>query len=213
MARGLTTTIKNLLAANTIRFIDLLELHFSSAAGGVRILTNGPHDFRLISGTPTLSGDRTFLADGYWLGWSAPSETGAPLVNTSVITLSGSDDANRYNDIFLNNAYVGTRVVVYRQFFDPDVSPPSAQGDPVMLWDGEMTSVKITDTIRSAAVEVTTTNVFYDFDLVNCRRTNGASQAATKYYVQTATNKTFANDKGFEFATQDIQDLSWGKKV
>lgn len=213
MARGLTTTIKNLLAADTIRYFDLLELHFSSAAGGVRLLTNGAHDLELTSGTPTLSGSRTFLADGNWLGYSAPAETGAPLVNTSVVTLSGSDPADTYTDIFLNNAYVGTRVVIYRQFMEAEVSPPSLQGDPVMLWDGEMTSVKIMDTVNSSDIAITTTNVFYDFDLINCRRTNGASQAATKYYTQTATNKTFANDKGFEFATQDIQDLSWGKKV
>jgi hypothetical protein len=198
----LTTIVKNLLSQDKIRFVDLLELHFSSDAGGVKLLTNAPHEIILPTGTPTLSGSRTFVSDGMWLGWGAPSETGAPIINTSTIALSASDSAGYYSNIFLNKAYIGTRAVIYRQFFDPDVSPLDDQGAPVMMWDGEMTSFNLQDTQETSTIQVTTANIFYDFDAVNCRRTNTASQS-----------QYFPSDKGFEFATQDVKDLSWGKKV
>ena len=199
----LTTAINTLLGLNTIRYFDLLELHFSSANGGVKTLTNAPHNLTLASGTPTLTGTQTYVADGMWLDFGAPSETGAPIINTTQITLSASDSAGYYSNIFLNKAYIGTRVVVYRQFFDSDIAPPSTAGnDPVMLWDGEMTAFTLADSVESSTVSVTTANVFYEFESVNCRRTNTASQS-----------QYFPGDLGFEFATQDVKDLSWGKKV
>ncbi len=224
MARGLSSTIKNLLAANSIRYFDLIEIEADANAISTlnnfqRFMTNGPHDITLDTATPTNPTNQTYVANGMWLGWSAPSETGAPLVNTSVVTLSASDslDTNSTDSIwanyFLNYAYIGKNISIYRQFMDPDVSPPSQQGDPLLLWQGEVTAFKIQDGTRGSQIDVTTTNVFYDFELVNCRRTNSASQAATKYYVTSATNKNFANDKGFEFATQDVKDLTWGKKI
>ena len=199
----LTTAINNLLGLNTIRYFDLIELHFSSANGGVKTLTNGPHDFTLSSGSPTLSGSQTYVAEGSWLGFDAPSETGAPIINTTSISLSGiGEPAGYYSNIFLNNAYIGTRVVVYRQFFVADDEPLNPTGDPVMLWDGEMTAFSLSDSQETSTISVTTANVFYEFDSVNCRRTNTASQS-----------QYFPGDLGFEFSTQDVKDLSWGKKV
>jgi hypothetical protein len=198
----LSTIVKNILSADDIRYVDLLELHFSSDAGGVKLLTNAPHNITIPAGTDTLSGSRTFVSNGAWLSWGTPSETGAPVINTSAITLSPTIDSGYYANIFLNKAYIGTRAVIYRQFFDPQTSPLDDQGAPVMMWDGEMTSFKIQDSQDNNIIQVQTANIFYDFDAVNCRRTNTASQS-----------QYFPNDKGFEFATQDIKDLSWGKKV
>jgi len=71
-----------------------------------------------------------------------------------------------------------------------------------MIWDGEITSYQISDTSETTNVQITTSSVFYDFERVNCRRTNDASQQALH-----------PGDKGMEFATVDISDIRWGKKV
>jgi len=200
MARGFTQTIKERLAFNTIKYVDLLEMHFSAANGGVKTLTTGPYDIRLASGSPTLSGEQTYLSDGMWLAWSPTPETSAVRVNTVNITLSASDTNPYYANIFLNNSYINTRVVIYRMLLDP--TSDAQDIDPIMMWDGEFTSFSLAETHESSILTVQTANVFFDFDTIMCRRTNDASQQTI-----------YPGDRGFEYATQDLQDIPWGKKV
>lgn len=200
MARGFTQTIKERLALNTIKYVDLLEMHFSSANGGIKTLTTGPYDIILASGSPTLTGPQTYLSDGMWLAWSPTPETSAVRVNTVNITLSASDTNPYYANIFLNNSYINTRVVIYRMLLDP--TSDAQDIDPIMMWDGEFTSFSLAETHESSILTAQTANVFYDFDTVMCRRTNDASQQTI-----------YPGDKGFEYATQDLQDIPWGKKV
>jgi hypothetical protein len=183
-----------------IKYADLLEIHFAAPLGGTKLLTNAPYDITLPSGTPTLSGERTFAADGMWLSASPPSETSEPRVNTISITLSASDENNTYPNIFLNNSYINTRCVIYRQFIAD--SNNQLVDDPIMMWDGEIVSFKLSETHDSSVLTFNSASVFYDFDTINCRRTNDSSQ-----------QQYFPNDKGFEKATQDVVDLAWGKKV
>ena len=190
MARGLTSQIKSILAQDEFSYVDLLELHFPTPV----YLLDGPFD-KFVS-TATSGGVKEFLATGEWLGYSNTSETGQPRVNTVNIILSGTNST--FLNQFLNNPFVNTRAVIYRLFVDED----TYLGSPVMIWDGEITSYQISDTSETTQIQLTTSSVFYDFERVNCRRTNSASQQALH-----------PRDKGMEFATVDISDIRWGKKV
>jgi len=201
MARGLTTTIKNILDDKTIKYVDLLEIHLPGSLGGPFKLTNGPGDITLPTGSPTISGtDVIYSANGLWLNWSLPAETGQVRIQNVSIALSTADASYTYADLFLNNPYLNTRTVIYRQFLDADNN--SLVGDPVMMWDGEIVSFNLSETNSEAGITLTSSSVFYAFDTVNCRRTNDASQ-----------QQYFPGDKGFQHATQAIEDIAWGKKV
>lgn len=191
MARGLGSVINNILAQDEFQYVDLLEMHFD---GSPKFLCDGPHD--MFVSTPTSGGFQTFESTGEWLGYSNTSETGQPRINTVNISLSGVNDT--YLNLFLNNPFINTRTVIYRIFFDG----LTVFGTPVMIWDGEITSYQITDSTETQQITVLSSSVFYDFERVNCRRTNDASQQALH-----------PGDKGMEFATVDITDIRWGKKV
>jgi hypothetical protein len=202
MSRGLASAVKTLLAQDEFHYVDLLELHFDV----VRKLTDGPFDIILPTGSPTISGtDVSYSADGMWLGYSNSGETGIPRVNQIKITMSGADsDAAgnpvvTYANIALNQEYLNKRCVIYRQFMDNTNTKVS---DPVMIWDGEIVASNIRDSNTDSVIEFTSSNVFYDFDMVQCRRTNSASQ-----------QQYFPQDKGFDSATQDITDVRWGRKI
>ena len=190
MARGLSSQIKGILAQDEFSYVDLLELHFDTPI----YIIDGSFD-KYVS-TATSGGPVLFEATGEWLGYSNTTETGQPRVNTVNIALSGTN--NRFINQFLNNPFVNTRTVIYRLFVEED----TYLGQPVMIWDGEITSYQISDTSETTNVQITTSSVFYDFERVNCRRTNDASQQALH-----------PGDKGMEFATVDISDIRWGKKV
>lgn len=191
MARGLGSVINNILAQDEFQYVDLLEMHFD---GNPKFLCDGPHD--LFVNTATSGGFKTFQSTGEWLGYSNTSETGQPRINTVNISLSGISDT--YLNLFLNNPFINTRTVIYRVFFDGS----TIFGTPVMIWDGEITSYQITDSTETQQITVLSSSVFYDFERVNCRRTNSASQQALH-----------PRDKGMEYATVDITDIRWGKKV
>ena len=193
MARGLVTAVKNLIAGTEFAYFYAVELHFTQGTIGTKRLTNGPRDIDLT--TATLSSG-TYEADGTLLNVSGSTETGAIRSDTFNIILSGTNST--YLNHFLNNSYLNTRVVVYQQF----TTRSALVGDPVMIFDGEVTNFKIVDDKSSSYLQLTCSNIFYDFERVNCRRTNDASQ-----------HRYFPGDKGFQHATQDIKELAWGKKT
>lgn len=194
MARGLVTAVKNLIAGNEFAYFYLVELHFTQGTIGTKRLTNASRDLKNIT-TATLSSG-TYDADGTLLNVSGSTETGAIRSDTFNIILSGTNST--YLNHFLNNSYLNTRVVVYKQFF----TRSALVGDPVMIFDGEVTNFKIVDDKASSYLQLTCSNIFYDFERINCRRTNDASQ-----------HRYFPGDKGFQHATQDIKELAWGKKT
>jgi hypothetical protein len=191
MARGLGSTITTAISADEIIYADLLELHFPTPI----FLTDAPHDMYLT--TSTSGGDQSFAANGEWLGYSNVSETGVPRINSVSITLDGI--STTFPNQFLNNPYVNTRAVIYRVFLNDD---HSVIGSPVMIWDSEITSYNIQDSTQASQVTVITSSVFYDFEKTRGRRSNSASQQVL-----------FPADRGFEFATVDVKDLRWGKKI
>ena len=192
MPRGLGSTITNELQRDRLRFSDLLELHFTSAPNNPLCLTNCPLD---VTVNTTTSTGKTFAANGNLLSFDTIEETGEARVNQVSIQLSGA--SNTITNLFMNNDYVDRRVVIYRHFYNEQFV---AIGTPVMLFDGEIQSFSINETEKSSTLTVTSASVFYDFDRINGRRTNSASQQTL-----------FLNDKGFDQSAVVTEKIKWGK--
>ena len=74
-------------------------------------------------------------------------------------------------------------------------------GDPFTLFKGKIESFSVDEEITNSTVTITATSHWSDFEKIQGRRTNTNSQ---QIY--------FANDVGFDYASQAIAELRWGKK-
>ena len=188
MPRGLSSTIKTELAKDKIAFADIVELHFDT----LYRLTNCQID--VVTATDTASSG-TYAANGSLLSFDTVTETGEAKVNQINLSLSGA--SNTYTNLFLNNDYVDRRIVVYRIFFNNQMQ---ILGSPVMMFDGEIQSYVINETGATSTLSITSASVFYEFERVNGRRTNDASQKAI-----------FPTDNGLKYSAITLEDLRWGK--
>ena len=114
MSRSLPTAITDELKKDSLKYIDLIEVHFDSADGGTKFLTNGPYPVTLT--TSTSGGSQTYLSNGEFLSFEMVNETDEARVNEINIILTGV--SNTFTDLFLNNDYVERRIVIYRSFRD-----------------------------------------------------------------------------------------------
>ncbi len=193
MSRSLPTAITDELEKDTLKYIDLIEVHFDSADGGTKFLTNGQYPIALT--TTTSGGSQTFQANGEFLSFEMVNETDEARVNEINIVLSGV--STTFTNLFLNNDYVERRIVIYRQFLN---SANATIDSPVMLFDGEIKNFAINDKEDTSEVVIKSASVFYNFDDNNGRRTTEASQ-----------QRHYSTDKGMQFASTTTQDIRWGR--
>lgn len=189
MPRDLPSLVKTEIAKNAVTFADLVELHFPT----VQRLTNA--QISIVTTTATTTPAQTYTSNGKLLSFDLVQETGEAKVNNINISLSGC--SSTFTDLFLNNAYIDKRVVIYRVFLDSQLQIIDS---PVMMFDGEIQSFTINETGDTSTVIVQSASVFYDFEKMNGRRTNETSQ---KGY--------FPADKGMKFSAVTLEDIKWGK--
>ncbi len=193
MSRSLPAAVVTEIAKDSLKYIDLIEVHFDSADGGTKFLTNGQFPFAV--STTTSGGSQTFVANGEFISFEMVNETDEARINEINIILSGV--STTFTDLFLNNNYVERRIVIYRQFLD---SANVAISTPVMLFDGEIKNFAINDQSDTSQVVIKSASVFYNFDDTNGRRTTEASQ-----------QRHYPSDKGMQFASTTTQDIRWGR--
>lgn len=193
MSRSLPSAITTELAKDSIKYIDLIEVHFDSSDGGTKFLTNGQYPVTL--STTTSGGSQTFQANGEFVSFEMVNETDEARVNEINIILSGV--STTFTNLFLNNDYVERRIVIYRSFRD---SNNAAIDSPVMLFDGEIKNFAVNDKQDTSEVVIKSASVFYNFDDTNGRRTTDASQ-----------QRAFAHDRGMQFASTTNKDIRWGR--
>jgi len=189
MPRDLPSAIKTEIAKNAIAFADLVELHFDP----VQKLTNA--QIGLVATTPTGGSSGSYASNGKLLSFDLVQETGEAKVNQINISLSGT--SNTFTDLFLNNAYVDKRVVIYRVFLNDQLG---IIDNPVMMFDGEIQSFTVNETGETSTVIVTSASVFYEFEKNNGRRTNETSQKGF-----------FPSDNGMKFSALTLDNILWGK--
>ena len=189
MSRGLNSDIVTEISKDAFVFADLVELHFSTP----KFITN--FKVNVSASTTTSGGSQTFTAQGELLSFDTIRETRD--IKTNQINLGLSGTSSTFTNIFLNNDYVDTRVVIYRAFLN---SSMQIIDSPVMLFDGEIQSFSINETGKTSTVGVVCSSVFYEFEKINGRRTNESSQ-----------QQFFPNDRGMQYSSLTVEDIKWGK--
>ena len=86
---------------------------------------------------------------------------------------------------------------IYKGFLD---SSENLISDPFLLFKGRIESFNIDENINSSNANIVIASHWSDFSKIEGRKTNTGSQQLH-----------FANDLGFEFASQTVQDIKWGR--
>jgi len=189
MSRGLPTDIVTEISKDAFVFGDLVEFHFSTP----KFITN--FKVNINASTTTSGGAQLYTAQGELLSYDTFKETTE--LKTNQINLGLSGVSSTFTNIFLNNDYVDTRVVIYRAFLNNSLQ---IIDNPVMLFDGEIQSFTINETGKTSTVGVVCASVFYEFEKNGGRRTNETSQ-----------QQFFPSDRGMQYSSLTVEDIKWGK--
>jgi len=142
-------------------------------------------------------GANTYLKAGHFLAFSDIEESAEVMVANVTISLSGVDQSNISN--FLSNNYIDRAVKIYLGFLD---ASSTLVADPILIFEGRIDSPAIEEDPSggSSVVSVRATNSWVDFNRRTGRRANHAEQ---QIY--------FPGDKGFEFASEVVHEIYWGR--
>jgi hypothetical protein len=186
MDRGSTPAFQAELVKAQNRPVHLVEVDFDS---GSVFMTDS---FKAI----TFAGDE-YQAVGNYMGFSDIEETADIIVSNVTLSLSGVDQVWISN--VLNENFIDRKVKIWTGFVDDAFDLIS---DPVIIFEGRMNQPTINENPSSgeSTVSVSCTNAWVDFARKTGRHTNHEEQQIH-----------FPNDKGFEFASEIVKDMTWGK--
>lgn len=155
--------------------VDLVEVQLDSPL----LLCSGGIDIAYDS--PTMPGTvvNTYSAQGHFMAMSGMTEDFDVRVGKFTITLSGV--GNNYVQRFINTGltpqarvnYEGARVVTYKAFLN--YTDMTIVGTPLMIFDGQIFNVSISETANSCTINIECASLFSDFERTAGRRTNNNS--------------------------------------
>jgi len=102
----------------------------------------------------------------------------------------------------LNNNLLDNRVKIYygvESSASPLEETYATYLDPLLVFEGAISSYSFNENKDSVTCTLKVSNVFADFNRVNCRHTTSAEQ---QHY--------YPGDLGFEFAPRIKSDVTWG---
>jgi len=145
----------------------------------------------------TYDGDE-YLGVGHFLAFSDIEETADLAVASLNIALSGID--RTYISYYLTEDYIDREVKIHLAFLDTN---QALVADPVLIFDGRMNAPSLNENPESgeSTLTVNVSNAWVDFERRSGRHTNHEEQ---QIY--------FSGDKGFEFASQIVADIKWGRE-
>lgn len=184
MARGLTSAVNTELATDSLNPVTLVYL---GVASGSRYTDH----YKDVSYNAN-----TYTASSIFLSASEVSESSEVQVSNIQLTFSGADQT--ITSLFLNNNYMNKDVEVYKGFLN---SSQTLIADPFTLFKGKIESFSVDEEINNSIVNISVSSHWSDFERVQGRKTNTNSQ---QIY--------FANDVGFDYASQAVAELRWGRK-
>jgi len=183
MARTLTTAVKNELATNSLQPINLLFLNVSTGLRFTDHYKNVTYD------------SNTYTASSLFTKLSSVTESSEIQVSNITVTFTGADQT--ITSIFLSNDYIEKEAEIHKGFIG---SNEAVIADPFLLFKGRIESFSISETLKDSKVNISIASHWADFSKVEGRKTNTGSQQIH-----------FPNDLGFEFASQTVQDIKWGR--
>ena len=185
--RGSTAAFQTEIVKAANRPVHLVEVHLDS---GVTYMSDS---YKSI----THDGNE-YLGLGHFLGFSDIEEAAEVIVSSMTISLSGVDQVWISN--LLQNDYIDRTIKIYTAFLD---ASQALVVDPVLIFEGRMDQPVIEENPDhgTSVIAVSATNAWVDFQRKTGRHTNHEEQQIH-----------FAGDKGFEFASEIVKDVVWGKK-
>lgn len=138
-----------------------------------------------------------YIAVGHFMGFSDIEEAAEVIVSSVTLSLGGIDQV--WISRVLNKAYIDRTVKVFKAFLDDS---QTLIIDPVLIFEGRMDTPVISEDPESgkSSVNVSATNAWVDFSRTTGRHTNHEEQQIH-----------FAGDRGFEYASEIVSDIKWGK--
>ena len=183
MTRTLTTAVKNELATDSLQPITLVYINVGT---GYRF-TDHYKDVTYDS--------NTYSASSLFTNISSVKESSEIEISNMTVSFSGADQT--IISLFLNNNYMEKEAEIYKGFLDNN---EQVIADPFLLFKGRIESFSIDESIEQSNANIVLASHWSDFSKINGRKTNTNSQQLH-----------FANDLGFEFASQTVQDIKWGR--
>jgi len=183
MSRTIDAATKTALAGDNFNLATLIQLDFPTAIK----ITDWQRNITIGANTFSSSPDLTTT--------SSISESGELRVNGISIDFGGESQV--YVALFLNGNYIDIQGRIWKAVLD---SSDTVIGQPILIFDGRITSYAISDNDSSSKVGVELASHWKDFELVKGRLTNTNSQ-----------NLYFPNDTGFDYAHETRKDIKWGK--
>jgi hypothetical protein len=183
MARGLTSAVNTELATDKLNPVTLVYL----AVGSGSRFTDHYKDLTYDS--------NTFTASSLFLKASSVSESSEVEITNIQLTFTGADQT--IISLFLNNNYMSKDVEVYKGFLD---ASQALIADPFTLFKGKIEFFSVDEEINNSTVNISVASHWADFERIQGRKTNTNSQ---QIY--------FSGDVGFDYASQHIAELRWGR--
>jgi len=145
-----------------------------------------------------------WVAAGHLLQFTNIKENRELRIDEVTLSLSGIDQI--LVSAALQNNIIDKKLKIYLGVHHRDeqygstIKADPLYVDPLLIFEGSVSSLAISETDDTVTVSVTATNYFADFNRRNGRHTTDEEQ---QHY--------FPGDKGFEFSTRIRKDIKWGK--
>jgi hypothetical protein len=143
--------------------VDMVELYLPAGSGGTMRLNTG--------GVDLVYSSNTYTAQGDFIGFSKLSEDFDVKVGKFTIYLSGLGTGMISK--FVDQDVEGSRVKIYKAFLD--LNTLDIIDNPVLLFDGSIYNIAITETARSCQINIDCSTLFADFERTAGRSTNNWS--------------------------------------
>jgi len=183
--RGMSAAMLTEIAKQNIILFHLVQFHFST----IEYLTDWQADI------PWNGND--YLSIGNLLHIAVITEDVNPRVGVINISFSGVNQANI--STALTEDYTDKQVLIYRGFLD---TSHDLILDPILIYDGRIDSFELNENPdnSSSILNWIVSSHWADFEKRSGRRTNDNDQ-----------QNLFTGDKGFEFSSEIVKDLKWGR--
>ena len=183
MTRTLTTALKNELATDSLQPITLVYINVGTG-------------FRFTDHYKDITYDsNTYSASSLFTRLSSVTESSEIEVSNITLSFSGADQT--IISLFLSNSYMEKEAEVYKGLLN---TSEAVIADPFLLFKGRIESFSIDESINQSNANIVVASHWSDFSKIEGRKTNTGSQQIH-----------FSTDKGFELASQTVQDIKWGR--
>lgn len=176
--------------------VDLVEFYIEDDNG------NPDYQYLCTGGFDIEYNANTYTAQGDFIGFSSVTEEFDVKVGKFSIYLNGLNAT--LVGKFLDKDVEGKKVIIRKAFLDFQPMTLDIVDDPIILFDGIIYNIAITESASTASLEIQCATLFADFERRAGRRTNNSSN----WLYQGFTSDTAFEKSGFVGNTE----YKWGRE-